>query len=126
MSNIAELESGNRWYDVTHPKTGEPIGLKIELRPMDSEEMKKVTRDLQADGLRNRGRPVTPEKVERNRVVLLTAAIADMKFEGDANWNGKTEFNSALVREILTDKKRTWLRDQIEREVNDESAFFQS
>lgn len=123
--DFSELKPTERVVDILHPKTGEETGIKIMLVSLEDDRTKRARRKIQDERLRleARGKGFKSDDLEENSMLLLHAAITGWEWAGDALWKGeKPTFNLKMVKEILTELP--WLRSQIERALEDESAFF--
>lgn len=109
--------------DLKHPATGEPLGVTVELRSLESDEVKAVERQLKNKALKGGRNTVTAEKIDDNTVALLSAAIVSWTFSGEANLGGdkKPACNDANKRKLLSVPA---LAKQIDEALGDEAAFF--
>lgn len=124
MTDISSIVAAPRTVDIKHPATGEPIGLKVTLRPDSSDEVQAAKRKLINERLQ-RDVKVTAERLENNRNLLLESAVSGWEWEGDLTFDGsKPEFTSANLRKVL--KKLHWVRDQIDAELGNDAAFFEN
>lgn len=124
MTDITSIVAAPRKFEVKHPATGEPIGLKVELRPDSSDEVQAVKRKLINERLARDIKP-TAERMESNRNLLLEAAVAGWEWEGELTFEGtKPDFAPANLRKVL--KKLPWVRDQIDAELGNDAAFFEA
>lgn len=122
--DISSIAPNERVIDIVHPATEEPIGLKITLLPSSHENVKKVQRHQQNRRLQSRKFNVTAEQLEAQGLELLVAAISGWEWSGDANFEGEVpEFNAENVRRVL--KKADWIRDQVDKELANDAAFFE-
>lgn len=121
--DASSIRSKNVEFQLKHPGTGKGIGIFIEVRPNDSDEVAavqtEVIEEAQAAGRRGEEISFEDNKAQANRVHL--AAIADIRFEGDANWNGQTSYSTALAAEMITAQ---WVKDQLVQQRNAKAAFF--
>jgi len=109
---------------ITHPGTGEPIGLIIKAVSLQDDRVAVVRRRLQNKALRARNKTTTAETIEENGNELLMAAIVGWEWGGDSDWKGKKlEFTSGNLKIVLTEAP--WLAQQIDTALADEAAFFQ-
>jgi hypothetical protein len=130
MSNdLSQITSGKNVVEIRHPATAEPIGLSITMRHSESPEVKAVARKQLNENLRLRGKMPSAEKVEANKLDLLTAATESWTWGKDANgedanWGGEQlECTPANVRRIL--REAPWIKAQLDDGFGDEAAFFQ-
>jgi len=123
--DISSIAPKSRTVDITHPVTGEPVGIKFVLLPDSDEKVKKAKRVIQNRQLQSRKLNITAEQLEANSLDLLVAAIDSWEWTGDAEFRGeKPEFTAANVRTVLRDVD--WIRKQVDRELGNEEAFFEA
>lgn len=67
---------------ITHPRTGDPIGLKLELQSMESPAMKAIQRQItdEAQRLRIRGKFIKADEIDNNSNELYITAIVDWEW----------------------------------------------
>lgn len=109
MTDLSSITPESRSITITNPKTAEPIGLTITLRPSSSPEVREVQRRMLNENLRNKGK-LTAEKLEANRLDALVAATEGWDWEGDTTWHGeKPEATAQNFRKVY--KEARWIRD---------------
>lgn len=124
MTDISSIVPNERTIDIKHPATSEHIGLKITLLPASSAPVLAAQRKMINERLQ-RDVKATAERMDANRLALIEAAVAGWTWEGDLTFEGKKpEFTPENLRKVL--KKLTWLRDQIDQELGNDAAFFES
>lgn len=122
--DISTITAAERTVQIKHPATGEPIGLVITLRPSSDPAVLAASRKFLNERLQ-RGSKITAEKLEVQKVAVITAAVSGWKWEGDAQYKGQQpEFTEATLRTILKDLP--WVKAQIDEELGDDAAFFPS
>lgn len=122
MTDIATIVAAERAIDILHPATGEPIGLRITIRPESHPSVREAVRKTLNDRLSGRGK-VTAERLESNRLELVIASVGGWEWQGDTNFEGgKPEFAEPNVRKVL--KKLTWIKDQIDKAIGETEEFF--
>lgn len=127
--DIGKVAPTNVFHKVRHPGTGEFVGLTVELRSINSDEVKKIQRTVTDQRLKlsAKGKTFTAEQVEANRFRLLVAVVAGWEWSADANgepgtWNGEAlVFTSANVKIILS---ADWLADQLDEALGVERDFY--
>lgn len=128
MSNFAEIKSANSFLEITHPKTGEPIGLRVEILPPDSEIVRSRVRAIRdaRQHKERRGIVVTASEQERISIDLCVTAVVDWQWTkpiDEANYNGEQpSFAKSTLAEML--KTLEWMRRQIDDHLGDEKNFF--
>lgn len=129
MADLANIASHNATLDILHPGTGEAIGLRLELVPPDSAEIKQEVRRLH-DMRRHkaaRNQPISAADNERATIALCSRAIVGWTWTNDANgdmgsWNGEQpEHNPTTKAEMLS---RDWLRNQIDQFMGLDASFY--
>lgn len=108
---------------IVHPSTAEPIGLTIRLLPMSSAPLREIQRRMTNESLRTRGKSLTAEKLEANRLDVLVAATEGWEWADGATWNGEQpDAEPATIRKVYKDAP--WIKEQVDAALNDEAAFF--
>jgi len=124
MLDLATLRTQRAQMEILHPKTGEAVGLRLELLPPDSPEIKAKVRTLR-DAVMHKARrnvPVSSADTERNSVELCSVAVVGWEWHGEGTWNGeKPSFNRATLAEMLA---VDWLRQQVDDYLGDQKNFF--
>ncbi len=68
---------------------------------------------------------VTAEKLEAQQVSVIESAVSGWEWKGELTFQGnKPEFNPENLRKVL--KALPWMKSQLDEELGDEAAFFQS
>lgn len=121
--DLLSLNPNTITIDLKHPATGAPLGVSVELRSLESDEVKAVERQLKNKALKGGRNTVTAEKIDDNTIALLSAAIVSWAFSGEANLGGdkKPACNDANKRKLLAVPA---LAKQIDVALGDEAAFF--
>jgi len=123
---ILEIKANERVIEIMHPKTDEPIGLKVYLVSFDDEKVKKVRRKFLDEKLRleARNKHFNAEEIEENNLAMMFAAMTGWEWSNDLTLDGDKQpaFNQKNVYTVL--KKIPFVASQIEKEVVDEKAFF--
>ena len=125
--DISELKPADeRVIEITHPGTGDPIGVRVSLMSITDARMVKIKRKIQDERLRleARGKNFKADDIEENRNELSFRAMTGWEWYDGANFKGDKNpvFNRATVDTVLTELP--WFRDQIEEGVSDEKSFF--
>lgn len=122
--DISTIVAAERAVDIKHPANGEPIGLRITLRPDTDPAVVAARRRFLNERLARRGK-ITAEKLEQQQNVVIAAAVAGWEWKGELTFEGsKPEFSETNLLKVL--KKLPWVREQIDEELGDAAAFFQS
>lgn len=140
MADLASIQTNDRTIEITHPGSGERIGVRVSLMHIDDERLAKIKRNITDRRLylEARGKTFKAEEIEENKNNLLFGAMtgwewynptgkpddegydaeAAPSFEGD----DQPEFNRKTVTAVLT--KLVWFSDQVNEAVGDTKAFF--
>lgn len=125
MTDITSIAPNERTVTINHPGTGEPIGLRVTMRPESSPEVESVRRKWLNEKLQRRSGRMTAERLEELQISLITAAVTGWEWEGELTFEGdKPEFSAANLRKVL--KRLVWVKSQLDEELGDEAAFFQN
>lgn len=121
--DLLSLKPNTLTVDLKHPATGELLGVNIELRSLESDEVKAVERGIKNKALKSGRNAVTAEKIDDNTVALLSAAIVSWTFSGSASLGDdkKPACNEANKRKLLAVPA---LAKQVDEALGDEAAFF--
>lgn len=122
MTDLSTIVAAERSINITHPATGEPVGLTITLLPDSHPQVKAAERKALNERLNDRNKP-TAEKLEAQRTASVVARVDGWEWSNDLNFHGEQpEFSTAKLREVLAELP--WVRDQIEQELGNRSEFF--
>lgn len=122
--DILSVQPNVRTLVVKHPSTGKPIGLEIDFRSFDSEEVQMVERQLRQRALRAGRSNTSVDKLDENEYTLLHAVTAAWRW-GKGLKLGELE-NPPLNR-VNTEKLyrlAPWVKKQLDDEMRDEASFF--
>ena len=123
--DISSITASSSTIEIRHPATGEPLGLRITLRPTSSTEVQTVKRRITNESIRMRNKNISAEKLEANGLDILVAMIENMEWEGDTSWHGeKLDATPANIRKLM--KEADWIKKQVDDAIGDDAAFFQS
>ena len=142
MANLAAIKPSERTIEIVHPGTKANIGLRIELISIDDDRMKAIRRKIldRRLHLEARGKHFKAEEIEENRDELVFAAMTGWEWyerEEERDLNGNVivaridqptfegnvpNFDKRTVLAVF--KKLPWLRDQLDKAMSDDRAFF--
>jgi len=128
--DLSTLQPVARTIDLKHPATDENIGIRVTLLPDSDPKVKAVRRKRMDANLASRRQKFTSVQLENFTTDLLVAAIAGWEWGNDPDGHPNTfkgevpEFTPENVRAVV--KELDWFRAQIDRELGDDAAFFQS
>jgi len=124
--DLNTIKTIDRDVNLTHPKTGEELGLVFHLRAPDSDVVKDVSRAWQNKRLmpKNRNKAITTEELENVTNNRIKAAVKSWNWEDkDLNLDGKQpEYSKAALNSML--KNHAWIREFLSDECEDVTAFF--
>ena len=107
---------------VSHPTTGEDLGIKITLIGTDSKTFRDISKSRATASLKKKSREIDLDQNESDAVELLAKCTK--------GWSGITEngkdipFTHDNAVQLYT--KYLWLREQIDRFMADRSNFLPS
>lgn len=126
MAEISTVVAANRDVEIVDPKTQEPIGLTLFVRPDTSPEVKAVERKWMNMGLR--GRRLNAEQMEARGTEILVAHVAGWTWGNDPEGTPCTfggeqpDFNEANLRRVF--KALPWIKKQLDIEAGNDAGFF--
>lgn len=124
--DIAKLKPAERVIEITHPATGENIGVRVTVISLVDDRLKAVRRRFQNKKieLEKRGKTFKADDLEENAIELLLNAITSWDWY-EADFGGeKLAFNEKNVKMVLD--TLPWFKNQIVEAIDDEKSFFQS
>lgn len=119
-------------FEITHPGTGREMGLRLFLQAIESEAVKPVTRRIENERLkleRTRKGGFNADQLRQNGIDIITACVTGWEWYQDADGNPggfageQLAFTPVNVKTVIA---VDWLRTQLDRELMDESRFFQN
>lgn len=122
--DIGKLTAGQKTYEITHPKTGANLGIRVIMVSLEDENMKKLRRVIadRASKMQLRGKTFSAAETERNWLNLLFSAIRGWEWYGDVDFHGsKPAFTMENFERICDELP--WFRDQIDAEISEVSNF---
>jgi hypothetical protein len=125
--DIASLYSDTTTIEIKHPQTSKPIGITVEIRSPESDEVKAVQRAWQNKALKSRGQGIGVDDVDNQVVDTMIAVVASWEWDKELKWGDKTPDNSdAFKREVLSSKAGSFILRQIDAAHGDEARFFEN
>lgn len=108
--------------DIIHPKTFDPIGLKIVVAGPDSERQKKARRAVINSRLTKRNQKVTATQLEEEAIEIIAMSTISWTFDEGVTLDGKVPFcNPKNAEEIY--KRYTLIFDQVNAQAGDRGNF---
>jgi uncharacterized protein YbcI len=122
--DLAALDTGKSaeegvWMELEHPATNEPLGMKLKVLGVDSEQYQKALRKQQDRRLKRGMRKVKSAELENEGIELLAQCVTE--WEGFTYNKKELECNLENVRWFL--KTYKWAKDQIDDFIGDRSNF---
>lgn len=118
IESFEDVQSGKVF--VRNPTTGQPTSKYIEFAGPEHPERKRRTLDNQRSmraHLQKTGKLKIKDPLEDDEDSLDTLTACAL------SWNFPYEFTPANVRQVLSDKKRRWLRDQMQAGFDERENF---
>ena len=123
--DISSLYSETTTLEIMHPKTGEPLGITVELYSMDSDAVKSVQRKWQNRTLKAKGEGFTASDIDAQAIETMCAAIATWDWADGLEWQGETPNDSyAFKKRVLSSSAGGFILRQIDKAMADETRFF--
>lgn len=121
--DILAIQPTTVTVEITHPSTSKPIGLRVECVSLESDPVKAIERQIKNAALKSGRSTMTADKLERNTIALLSAAIVGWSWA-----EGLTLGSLASPALTLENKAKLlavpWIAKQIDTALGDEAAFF--
>ena len=118
---LADLGATSVPYELKHPKTGEGLGVTIDLVGPDSAEFRALTKSY----LIKHAAKAEKAKVDIEAALEQSESLLAICIVG---WSDDEFFGGAYSREftltLLRESKFRWMRDQIDAYTNDRTNFF--
>lgn len=123
--DLGDIKPGTREVAITHPATGEDLGLVFILRSSHHPDVIKVERDWQNSRLRKRNIDITVEQFEAIKIKTLAAHVESWRWDDPKlKLNGEQpEYSVRACREMLRD--HLWIREWLDRETGNASRFYE-
>jgi hypothetical protein len=122
----------NSKYELTHPVTGEPTGLIIEILPPDHDDVYQAKVDI----VKKMKTSDFSSSIEAsldltNRINIAIASIAGWEVTSDM-WTetfkklgyDNTDYTAEKCSRLLSMKTAGWIRQQVDNVVTDKERFF--
>lgn len=125
FGDIGAIVAHNIKFDIKNPATGNPIGLRIELRPFTDPKIRSVQRKITDKRLKlaARRKDFNAEQLEQASYDQLIAAIVNWEWLGNANFKGeKLSFTDANARMLFD--ALPFIPAQIDEKLAEDEAFF--
>lgn len=116
---LADLGATSVAYELKHPKTGEPLGVTIDVTGSDTVEFRELAK---SQIIRSAARPAGQDLNERmadDEALLMTCIRG---WSDDEFFGGPFSKEAALA--IVRNPAYSWLREQVNAFTNDRKNFF--
>ena len=125
--DIAEIKPNENTFEILHPETDEPVGIRVTIMSPDDDRMKPIKRRITDFNLQKqkRGKTLKAIEVEDNENALVASTLTGWNWYGeDVTFNGeKPEFTMKNVIAVLN--QIFWFKKQVNDEIENEKGFFQ-
>ncbi len=127
--DISKIEASTRTIDISHPGTGEFLGLSIDIVDMTDDRVRAAERRGRNKVLSKGAKKISAEMLDKTADDILVAAVVGWTWgkneKGeDANFEGeKLPFNPKNVIKVVT--ALPFIREQIDDELGNISDFYQ-
>lgn len=139
MTDLTAIKTGERVIEITHPASGEKVGLRFTIVHIDDEQLATVRRGIADERahLEARGKYFKGEQIDNNRRALMFAAMKGWEWynptgsEGDEGYRAdampsfegnQPDFTKRNVYAVL--KGLSWIEPQIAEPMGDIKGFF--
>lgn len=122
--DISQIVPKERTVELTHPGTGEKLGITLNLMSADDPRLKRTQRALmdQRSERQRRNKIMTAEEMEAGMIKLLAQTITGWNW-GERKWKGETPvYSTRTAMQLLTESE--WIYKQVNDAVGDVAAFF--
>lgn len=124
MTDLLTIQPSIRTLVVKHPATGEPVGLEIDIRSMDSPEVQAVERQLKTKALRSGRNTPSVDRLEEGEYMILHAVTAAWRWSKGMTLGEESDPPLTYENTTTLYKKAPWIKKQLNAEIGDESGFF--
>ena len=126
--DLTTIKATDRLVYLTHPKSGEELGLVFELRSPHDDAVREIEREWQNSRLhpKRRRRTLTVEELESLQNNRILAAVKGWTWEDDelSIHNEQPEYSRQQLKDWLKDPDLIWIRDFLVEETEDLASFF--
>ena len=125
--DIATLTSPTTTLDVINPATGDPIGISMELRSPQSDEVKAVTNKLRAKAMRSKRGQMGVAEQDKAGLDILVATVASWEWTDGLTFEDREpDDTDEFKRHVLGSDAATFIVRQINEALTDEAAFIRA
>ena len=125
--DISTIKAREITVEITHPGTGEGLGLIFKQVPRSDPRVKIVDQRLRDMMLQQRARNkiMTAVQLDQNAVRLICASVTGWDWAGAKfDYKGNKEFSEQSLIEFFDENP--WARDQLDESLGDDARFFRN
>lgn len=114
-------------FQVTHPKTGEPLEIWITVQGMDSEQFQSTIKAQQRKRMdrltRRKAQAITPDEIEAEGYDLLATITIGWRTGEKFTLDGQPfpAFSKAAAKQLYA--RFRWIREQVDEAMGDRANF---
>lgn len=122
--DIDDINTSDVTREIPHPKTGEPVGIRVTLMSTTDQRLKALKREIQNENLQRekKRKTIKPAEIEENENRLLAATFVSWDWYGATFKGEKPECKPAVIKQVL--KAKPWFRSAINEILEDDADFF--
>ena len=109
--------------DITHPKTGGRIGLKIWVAGPDSERQRKAKNSVVNERLQLRNQKITAELLDDEGYKFLAKSTFKWEFDPGTTFEGETEWSEKGAIRMFTNPDLKFIFDQVNAVAGERAGF---
>lgn len=126
LQDISQLKPKTRVVQILHPRTGDELGISVEVMSFGDPRLKRIIRQIndQKQEREARRKILKTEELESNSVRLVANAIVGWDWsKSKFGFKGELPaFSPAKAVEVLSELD--WFFTQLNEEIGNDKAFF--
>lgn len=119
LSDLTSLQESGAEIDITHPGTGEPLGIKMVIAGPDSKRQKAATSLIVSERAEMRLRKITAGRLEDEGLRIAASSI--LSWSGVMENGKEVEYSPSAALSLLT--RYPFIREQVAAYANDRANF---
>lgn len=122
LNGLSDAQEQGTEVEITHPKTGEPLGIIVKVAGPDSKKQKKARSAVLQDRIDKKIRRITGDQLEAEAISMTASSIiswSGIEIDGKA-----VEFSADNAVMVLT--RWPFIREQIQSVSDDRSNFIKT
>ena len=125
-TEISDIVAEIRPIEILHPKTEEPVGIRVTLLPISDPSLQRLRRQIQDERNRQaaKGKFIKAEEQDDFSIRIATTAIQSWEWYNATFHGEQPTLNVKNVRRVC--EELPWFLEQIDEAVGDVKAFFQN